>query len=442
MKKKEKYWLSFLLLLPPFLLLAQEKTITISEINFHSDSTRNAGDWIELYNYGNDELNISGWIITRIEVNQFLTFPSNTIIAPKGYLVLYQDLNLFESQHQNINNKLGPLGWELSGKHDIIRLYDSQFQEVLHVEYFDILPWPKASDGHGRTMELQHYLSDLNDGNNWQAGCIGGSPGKEYTSCNEKLIISEINYKSSSSFDVGDWIELRNVGGVFLNISGWEIGDKKDSVRFKIPINTVLEAGKNLVIASKINKFKSKFPSVVNVIGSFKFGLGSDGEVIKIYDANGIVQSSLYYNSTAPWPSNAFGEGFTLELSDSSKNLNAGSSWFTGCFGGSPGSYYSLPCILSIENMSYQIEKKIFPNPANSSVHIEIETIDVKSNNINLILFDPVGRMIHEGVKANFKEDNKVTFSLNTNALKEGMYFYQVVDGLNLLTSGKFIVLH
>ena len=153
--------------------------IVINEINYNSssDSNLNAGDWIELYNPTNQAIEMSLWEF-RDEDNIF-TFPENIILAPGGYLVLCQNLDVFSQIFSSVSNTLGDLEFGLSGAGELIRLFDPDGILVDGVEYDDIAPWPIDPDGYGPTLELIDSSLDNALGENWDASNEnGGTPGE------------------------------------------------------------------------------------------------------------------------------------------------------------------------------------------------------------------------------------------------------------------------
>ena len=68
------------------------KTIAINEINYNSPEENDAGDWIELYNWGSNEIDISGWVIKDDDDEHAFIIPENTIFEKShiyGYLQKY-----------------------------------------------------------------------------------------------------------------------------------------------------------------------------------------------------------------------------------------------------------------------------------------------------------------------------------------------------------------
>ena len=90
-------------------------SLAISELNYHSDSTRNAGDWIELLNFGSDQINLTGWKFTD-SANEYF-FPAGTMLASGARLVLAEDILKFNAQHPGVE-ALGPLDFEFSNSTD------------------------------------------------------------------------------------------------------------------------------------------------------------------------------------------------------------------------------------------------------------------------------------------------------------------------------------
>ncbi len=156
-----------------------------------------------------------------------------------------------------------------------------------------------------------------------------------------KICVSELNYNSDSAYDAGDWIELHNYGTTSINLSGWRLSDSKEDHMFVFPTGTVIPANGYLVIVEDSDKFKSQYPSVNNKIGLIGFNFSNGGDQIRIFNHLNALYSSFFYQDLFPWPLQPDGGGYTLELTSNTADPNNGSSWFTGCIGGSPGKAYS-----------------------------------------------------------------------------------------------------
>jgi hypothetical protein len=84
-------------------------------------------------------------------------------------------------------------------------------------------------------------------------------------------------------------------------------------------------------------KFKAVHPHVNNLLGNFAFGLSSEGESVRLLDAENKVVDRVDYASVAPWPETARGTGYTIELMDVSSDNNLGENWLVVSLFGTPG---------------------------------------------------------------------------------------------------------
>lgn len=398
---------------------SQTATATISEINYHSDSTRNAGDWIEVYNYGSTALDISDWRITGTHFYNNYVFPTGTILAGYGHIVVAEDTSLFKTQHPQILC-FGPLGFGLSNKKETISLLDMHADAVVSLTYYDSVPWLETADGNGRTLELRSGSTNPADPQNWFAGCIGGSPGESYKPCDDQLVFSEINYNSAAFSDAGDWVELFNPSGKDLDVSGWGFSDSEDQHLFIIPQETVIKAGEYLILYGEKAKFESIFPLLTNKVGPFGFGLSGSGEVIRMFDNTGKLQFSVGYDDEETWPKQPDGQGYTLELADVNGNMCDGSNWFAGCPGGSPGEKYSYPCLTGV-NETTDNSFTVFPNPATTQVFVS------QNSNVagiaDIQINDALGRtVLHTQISFNGKPAQQ----LSLEGISNGIYFLKI----------------
>ncbi len=351
---------------------AAPNTLMISEINYHSDPTTDAGDWIELHNDGGTPLDISDYRIGDEEWYHLFTLPTGTVLPPNGRLVLYESQGRFETQHPDVTQKAGPLGFSLDNKGDVVRVMDAFGTTVENAVFDNKKPWPCTPAGLGRSLERQEGAVDPNQPDSWFDGCMGGSPVVPYEPCDDDLVVSEINYNSPAGFDAGDWIEVYNRSMQNLDLSGWRIRDEENDHAFTIPAGTVLPPGGRYVFVQNEAIFQSVFPLVANAGGPLGFGLNGSGDHIRLYDTDGRLQFSLCYDDTAPWPVEADGQGYTLELADYSANPNDADNWFAGCYGGSPGQAYDPDCAgVGVDAPLPGFSSRVFPNPAGSRLQVE-----------------------------------------------------------------------
>ena len=162
--------------------------VSVSELNYHSSPDYDAGDWIELHNYSNIDLNLSGWKLKDEQGYHEYQFPTNTKIPSGGYLVIAAEIEEFRKLYPDVSNLIGGFDFNFGNNGELIRIYD--YQDNLYSSFYfqTASPWPSSPDGEGYTCERNGNTNDPNDGMNWFAGCFGGSPGKPFSPLLSTLI--------------------------------------------------------------------------------------------------------------------------------------------------------------------------------------------------------------------------------------------------------------
>ena len=200
------------------------------------------------------------------------------------------------------------------------------------------------------------------------------------TSDSSAIVINEINYNSADDYDTQDWVELANNGGGAINLSGWQFKDEDDSHVFVIPEQTILENGAFIVLAEDTAIFNEFFPGTGPVVGNLNFGFSGGGELIRLYDANGVFIDQVTYDDDDPWPAEADGEGPTLELINPSFDNSLPESWnYSSNLYGTPGVensiYQSLHTVNILPVPSDYVLRQNYPNPFNPRTVIQYEKI-------------------------------------------------------------------
>jgi len=392
--------------------------MAISEINYHCDSTRDAGDWIEFTNFGNGPIDISGWKFFDSNVLNEFEFPEGTIVQPGDRLVLAEDLVKFSSQNGGVDY-IWQMNMGFSNSGETLTLSDNLGFVVKTLHYTDSLPWPEAADGYGRTLEIVNDSYDPALPESWFAGCIGGSPGEAYSPCTEDIIITEINYNSDGAADSGDWIELHNVSAGQINLSNWKFRDSDDAHTFTFSPGVVISAGAYLVVYANYDKFISRFPDVDNITGPFGFGLGGDGDAVRLFDQNGNLYQSVIYSNLPPWPQGAAGNGYTLELDDYNGLFCDGTNWIDGCPEGSPGAALVLPCGTNVPEFVAELELSAYPNPTTGM--FAISGAGLIDGQYKFTCKNIFGQVIFEEIRNVGGNSRQLEFSFD--GLSEGLYF-------------------
>lgn len=413
---------------------AVEPDIIITELNYNSEGSVNAGDWVELYNNDTIAFNLSGWKLFDENENQYFEIPAGTILEPGNYLVVAQDPAAFGLVYPTITNTTGGFLFSFSNSGDKIILRDLNNTDVIHFSYLDSLDWPEGADGTGRTLELLDYDYDLNNPVNWFDGCMFGSPGAPYSDCLQEIVFGEINYNSSDVADAGDWVELLNTSSSALDISGWKFADDKDTLLYYFPAGSNLDAGERLVLANNFDALTERHPTLTNYTGPFNFGLDGNGEELRLIDAAGKIQFSVIYNDKEPWPTEADGGGKTLELLNVSGKMNEAANWFAGCPEGSPALAYNPDCTNEVADI-LTADFQVYPNPATTEFFIQLHVAEALLHETKIFFTDASGKELFtiENPESNL-------LHISRKQMAAGMYFVKVVSGEESIT--KKIILH
>jgi hypothetical protein len=408
---------------------AQPVSLELSEINYQSDSTTDAGDWFEIKNTADYPIDLTNFKMQDRNWYHAYPVPVGTILQPGARMVVVEDDEKFSAVNPDVLNKIGNTDFKLDNGGDQINVLDRSGTTILQSAYNNKAPWPCTPAGFGRTLERRTDGTDPNDPQSWFDGCMGGSPGTAYTPCGDDLVVSEINYHSSASQDAGDWIEIKNQLPIPVDLSGWSISDDDNQHVFTIPNGTIIEENGYLVACENEAAFSALHAGVVQRIGDLGFGLSNGGDVIRLYNASGQLQLSICYDDSAPWNTDADGNGYTLELSDANANLNDPLNWFAGCLGGSPGGPYNPDCIaVDVSPVTPAKDWTVFPNPVDQQLTIQFaeETTGI------IQVIDVFGKIIFQ------QSATSSTRTINSSAWPSGIYL--VITQINGKTKVEKVV--
>ena len=170
------------------------------------------------------------------------------------------------------------------------------------------------------------------------------------------LVISEVHYhpadpSTAAELAVSDddsdfeFIELTNISTKFLELRGAKlaeqvINDHLEGVRFTFTDGLVLSPGQRISIVADRTAFLARYPGTADegIAGEYSGGLGNSGEWIELQNGEGTIIASFRYNDVAPWPTDADGNGLSLQLSslDRFVDYSDPSSWVAITNNGSP----------------------------------------------------------------------------------------------------------
>ncbi len=360
------------------------------------DETGEYPDWIELYNFGAEPVDIGGcWITDDPDVpKQYaipLGFPDITTVPPGGFLLLWMDKDPGQGP-THIDFKLSATTSEFVG------ICDPSGQWIDSLDTTPLL----GDESYGRVYD---------GGSIWQV--FGPSTQSNPTprtsngsvEDDSRVMISEImfhpyNASHPLAEDIREeYFELYNSGDRPVRLAGWRV---TRGVDYTFPDATI-QPKAYLVVASDAAVFQSKYPQVTNVVGGWTGRLSNSGETIEIVNTIGRVIDSVPYSDEGDWSVRFLGpldqshrgwewsdltdgEGHSLEVRNPAMTNEYGQNWAAGQeVGGTPGQPNSRnvdnvpPIILAVSH------SPVIPRPA-EPVTVTARLLDEQTEGLSMTL--------------------------------------------------------
>lgn len=269
--------------------------LVISEIMYHpadNPDGRNL-EYVELFNSQPWPEDISGF---RLGGDIAFTFPADTTLAAGAFLVVAANPADVTAVY-GIGNVTGPYTNRLSNSSGTVELRD-RFNALLLKALFDSQPpWPVAPDGAGPSLVLRNPSYGERSRMAWAASeTVGGSPGGTdglAPQAASAVCINEILARSEPP--LMDYIEIFNPGPATADLSDCYLTDDPDQFKFKLPANTLLDAGEFICFHE-------------DTLG---FRLAAEGEKVFLFNAirSRVLDAVSYGGQMASRPSGRFPDG-------------------------------------------------------------------------------------------------------------------------------------
>jgi hypothetical protein len=150
--------------------------IVINEIMYRPAENQRTGDWVELYNNGNIDIDLSNWQLRDDNNRNIYFIPEGTILRKNDFLILADRPLRFREYYGLARNVIG--GYDFGfGEDDMVRLFNNSGNLVKIVDYSKFHNIKDKANRTGKTLELRHpnlhnYLEE-----SWQeSGIFGGTP--------------------------------------------------------------------------------------------------------------------------------------------------------------------------------------------------------------------------------------------------------------------------
>lgn len=152
------------------------------------------------------------------------------------------------------------------------------------------------------------------------------------------LVFNEIHYHPANEATDTEWIELRSLQGVDVDISGWKL---EGGVDFKFPNGTIARGRGFILVAA--NPGHASLAGL-GALGPFTGQLDNGGEELRLVNNSGRVMDRVNYSDAGEWPVGPDGSGATLAKFEEEFADAGPTNWTTSAgMGGTPGALNFAP---------------------------------------------------------------------------------------------------
>jgi hypothetical protein len=156
--------------------LRADTSIVFNEIMYHPATNETGMEWVEFYNQMAVDVDISGWSVAG---GIQYTFPSDTIVRGRGYLLLALSPGTMMTT-TGLPNVYGPFVGRLSNNGDDLQLRNNSGRVVDSLSYGIEGDWPVAPDGSGVSLAKRDRDSASGPAADWTSSeQMGGTPGMQ-----------------------------------------------------------------------------------------------------------------------------------------------------------------------------------------------------------------------------------------------------------------------
>jgi hypothetical protein len=171
--------------------------VVINEIMYKPADSQDCGDWIELYNPSDHNIDVSGWKLKDGNNDHAFIFPANQNIKSDEYLIICKSKSDFSVYYPEVQNYIGELGYGF-GEQDQVRLFDNEACLIDSLSYTSSPPWYPEADGTGASLELINYALDNTLPQSWSVSKMpNGTPGAK-----NSVFVPVINSSSVSTISL------------------------------------------------------------------------------------------------------------------------------------------------------------------------------------------------------------------------------------------------
>ncbi len=365
---------------------------------FHKDRNgklRAGPVWDFNLTYGND-LFIFGFDRSLTDVWQF---DDNENVGAKFWRDLFEDPDFnchFSRRWVELTQPEAPL--HLDEMHAFIDSLVIEISDPIEREYFR---WNTDGNHASHISEMKDWIAARHEWMNTQLG--DGMGCREIEVPN--LVISKIHYHPSTPTGEGqkdlEFIEITNAGEESVDLTGVYFGGT--GLVYQFPNNATLLAGKSVFLANESDVFREYYG--FNAYDEFSRSLNNGGQNITLRNGFGVTIDEVNYSDESPWPQEADGQGYFLNLIDLELDNRLATNWEV-----------QNQNELTVANLGYsQSTLTMYPNPVTEQLTI---TSERRIETVRLIALS--------GEILKVKSIGTSQIQLDLSSIKPGLYFIEI----------------
>ncbi|HYE30151.1 MAG TPA: lamin tail domain-containing protein [Methylomirabilota bacterium] len=194
-----------------------------------------------------------------------------------------------------------------------------------------------------------------------------------FTTGTPSLTISEIHYNPApptpdeiaagfTNANEFEFLEILNNGAVTYDLSGFAFAS---GVQFVFPEGSLLKPGEHALLVNNAAAIQKRYGAAVKPFGVYTGRLDNSGERLRIVNRAQEPVVDIVYRTTAAWPIDANGGGYSLELRAPTADPLDVQSWRRSLqIGGSPGAPNPpAPLLLNIRHLNGELILSFDPQP-------------------------------------------------------------------------------
>lgn len=222
----------------------------------------------------------------------------------------------------------------------------------------------------------------------------------------ENLVINEIMYHPDS--DYPEFIEIMNFGDSPVNLNGFCFSGGID---YKFESNGSIQPGAGLVLSNDRTLFEAAYE--FNAFDQYNRQLSNDGETIFLTNSFNQLVDSVAYSDSIPWPEQADGEGYSLELKEGRLDNALSNNWrISDKRYGSPYKFET----------KLDLEVEMYPNPFSDNVTIFLVNQSLANGRFTIEVFNQMGSKVRTIYKTSYNSK----LELNLAGLNQGLFLIKI----------------